>query len=611
MDNLSVSKCVTKVYQAARDGSSDLEHLLIQLKTTEQRKTALETKTKDGSHFVTPLIIAAHNGHLNSVRILLSYKADIEARGTLKIGDEVAEGCTPLWGAAAADHLAVVELLLEQNADVDSKTSTGSTPLRVAAHEGHLDIVRCLVHRGADVNARNNCNEESTHLAVACYHGLFNVDDKIADTCTYLIQQYKVGCTALHDAVKRGHLKIVSELLALGASQLPDDLGLTPLLCACVACSIEMVEHIINRPECTKEQRIDALELLGATIANIECRDTENAFSYMKRGMEMRYEDPAHPLLKKKMEPVEAYQNRKESQTLKELALLEGDDHAIGLEGLIIRERILGPDNLVTLLSIVYRAGVLVASEKHDLSIGLLLRALEKTMNINVVTITTVFLACLTIIFGEMVQKSIFLKPNYIEDAFEKLVAASEKRTEKLKSKNSQEEQEETLYCALCLLMIHTKVKGQNANMTDFLQRFLCLNPRTNDGNTLLHLAPIFLNADQEAADIMMTQSVCKLPCVETMKLILHAGCDVNAVHNEGNTPLHLAVTFKPADPEEVVILSEMLLLLLDIGADPKLPNKNGKTPLDSCETDEARRILSEKRGLSFMNVDVGDVRKV
>ena len=177
--------------------------------------------------------------------------------------------------------------------------------------------------------------------------------------------------------------------MALGASQLPNGLGLTPLLYACDECSIELVEHIINRPECTKEQRIDALELLGATIANNECRDTEKAFSYMKRGMEMRYEDPAHPLLKKKMEPVEAYQNRKESQTLEELAMLEGDDHAIGMEGLIIREGILGPDNLVTLPSIAYRAFVLCESEKHDLCISLLLRGLEKTMNINVVTITT------------------------------------------------------------------------------------------------------------------------------------------------------------------------------------------------------------------------------
>ena len=544
MGNLSVRECVTKVYKAARDGSSDLEKILKRLKTTEQRKTALETKTKDGSHFVTPLIIAAHNGHLNSVKILLGYGAHIDARGTLKIADEVRKGCTPLSAAAAS---------------------------------GHLDVVKLFINEGAFVDLQD-----------------------------------EDGDTALHYAVKGGHLEIVSVLLALGASQLPNNLGLTPLLYACDECFIEMVEHIINRPECTKEQRIDALELLGATIANNGCRDTEKAFSYMKRGMEMRYEDPAHPLLKKKMEPVEAYQNRKESQTLEELALLEGDDHAIGMEGLIIRERILGPDNLATLPNIVDRALFLAESEKYELCIGLLLRGLEKTMNINVVTITTECLEILILLFRRMVQESILLNPNYIEDAFEKLVAASEKRTEKLKSKNSQEEQ--TLYCALCLLMIHTKVKGQNANMTDFLQRFLRLNPRTNDGNTLLHLAvwhetPIFLNADQEAEDTL--QSVCKLPCVETMKLILHAGCDVNAVNTEGNTPLHLAVTFKPADPEEVVILSEMLLLLFEIGADPKLANKNGQTPLHICQTDEARRILSEKSGLSAMNVDVGDVREV
>ena len=92
------------------------------------------------------------------------------------------------------------------------------------------------------------------------------------------------------------------------------------------------------------------------------------------------------------------------------------------------------------------------------------------------------------------------------------------------------------------------------------------------------------------------------------MKLILHAGCDVNAVNTEGNTPLHLAVTFRPNGPEEVVILSKMLLLLLDIGADPKLANKNGQTPLNSCQTDEARRILSEKGRLSARNVDFRDV---
>ena len=594
---------MTEVYRAVRDGSSNLTDLLKRLKN-EQRNTALETKIKDGSHFVTPLIIAAHNGHLNSVNILLRYGADIEARGTLKIENNVIEGCTPLCAAAVTGHLNVVKLLIEHNADVDGRTSTGSTPLRVAAHDGHLDVVRCLVESGADVNARNDY--ESTPLMAACYYGHVSVVTYLINKGAFMDLQAKNGNTALHYAAQRGHLETVSQLLALGASQLPNNQGLTPLLYACDKGSIEMVEYLIKRPECTKEQRIDALELLGATIAIDRPLDTgkAKAFSYMKRGMEERYKDLAHPLLKTKMEPVEAYQNRKESQTLQELALLEGDDLAIGMEGLIIRERILGPDNPAILYDIRLRGAVLADSEEYELCFGLWKRAMEKATNNDVSIIK--YLELYTYVFAEMVQKRKLLRPNFIEDAFELLVAASEKRTEKLQEGHESEEQEETLYYALYLLMIYTKVKVQNANMTDFLQRLLRLNLSCSDGNTLLHLAAWHETPIKEDN----VRGVCKLPCVETMKLILHAGGDVNAVNTEGNTPLHLAVKFKPAEPEEVEILREMLLLLLDIGADPKLENKNGQTPLDSCETDEARRILCEKGKLSTMNVDVGKVRK-
>ena len=604
-DSLSVSECVTHVYQAARDGSSNLTDILKRLKNG-QRKTALETKAKDGSHFVTPLIIAARNGHLNSVKILLKYGAEIETRGTLKIEDEVIEGCTPLWAAATTGHLDVVKLLIERNADVDGRKSTDSTPLRAAAHDGHLDVVRCLVERGADVNARTQY--KATPIMAACDYGHVSIITYLINKGAFVDLQAKSGNTALHYAAQRGHLEVVSQLLSLGASQLPNNQGLTPLLYACDKRSIEIVEYLIKRPECTKEQRIDALELLGATIANETCRnggDTKKAFSYMKRGMEERYEDPAHPLLKKKMEPVEAYQNRKESQTLEELALLEGDAHAIGMEGLLSKERILGSDNPAIRYSIRYRGAVLADSKQYELCLGLWKRAMEKATNNDVSIIGD--LEMYTSTFGEMVEKGILLRPNFIEDAFEILVAVSEKRTEKLREGHGNEELKDMLYYALYLLMIYTKVKVQNANMTDFLQRFLRLNLSCSDGNTLLHLAAWHETPIKEDN----VRSVCKLPCVETMKLILHAGCDVNAVNTEGNTPLHLAVKYKPAEPKDVEILREMLLLLLDIGADPKLENKNGQTPLNSCETDEARMILSEKRGLSAMNVDVGDVSNI
>ena len=70
---------------------------------------------------------------------LLSYRADIEARGTLKIEDKdnpnPIEGCTPLWAAAAAGHLDVRTFLIERNAEIDGRTSTKSTPLRAAGRE--------------------------------------------------------------------------------------------------------------------------------------------------------------------------------------------------------------------------------------------------------------------------------------------------------------------------------------------------------------------------------------------------------------------------------------------------------------------------------------------
>ena len=452
------------------------------------------------------------------------------------------------------------------------------------------------------MNARKY-DDKSTLLMGACYRDHLSVAAYLIDKGAIMDLQDKKGNTALHDAAHRGRLEIVSQLLVLGASQLPNNQGLTPLLYACHYCSIEIVEYLIKRPECTKEKRIDALELLGASIANDGSRDIKKAFSYMKRGMEERYEDLAHPLLKKKTEPVEAYQNRKESQTLEELALLEGDDHAIGMEGLIIRERILGPDNPAVLYNIRYRGFVLAKSGQYELCFGLWQRGMEKSMNNDVSIIKD--LEHYTRVLGKMVQKRKPLRPNFIEDAFELLVAASEKRTEKLQEGSESEEQEKTLYYALYLLMIYTKVKVQNANMTDLLQRFLRLNPCCSDGNTLLHLAAWHETPIKEDN----VRSVFKLPCVETMKLILHAGCNVNAVNTEGNTPLHLAVKFKP-EPEEVEILREMLLLLLHIGADPNLENENGQTPLDSCETDAARMILSERGRLSALNVDVGDVRK-
>lgn len=69
-----------------------------------------------------------------------------------------------------------------------------------------------------------------------------------------------------------------------------------------------MVQNLVKRKECTIKRKIDALELLGASIALWE--NAVEGFSYLKRGMEERFKDPALPVLKQAVSPVKAYQSK-------------------------------------------------------------------------------------------------------------------------------------------------------------------------------------------------------------------------------------------------------------------------------------------------------------
>ena len=193
----SIRGVVTTAYQADRDDGSDLFDLVRYL-SAESRKAALETKIKDGDDLATPLIIAARDGKLDFVKVLLRYEANIEARGTIKIGEEVIEGCTALWIAAANGHFDVVRLLIEQSAEVDGRTSTNSTPLRAAALDGHFDIVRCLVENRADVNARTNFN--STPLMLSCYKGHLDVASYLVKHGANINLHDNKGSSCLHRA---------------------------------------------------------------------------------------------------------------------------------------------------------------------------------------------------------------------------------------------------------------------------------------------------------------------------------------------------------------------------------------------------------------------------
>lgn len=83
---------------------------------------------------VTALNAASSAGHDAVVKLLLDAGADIESTDCC--------GYTPLCNASASGSISTVRLLLSKGANVDHTSCQGFTPLHLAATNGHLELVQ-------------------------------------------------------------------------------------------------------------------------------------------------------------------------------------------------------------------------------------------------------------------------------------------------------------------------------------------------------------------------------------------------------------------------------------------------------------------------------------
>ena len=292
--------------------------------------------------------------------------------------------CTPLMSVTQSCGIyeeQLVTWLVENGADVDLQDKDGLTALHYACKtDNSCEVVSCLIKNGANINACTG--NKVTPLMRAAKKGNSDVVSLLIAHGANVDLQDKDGDTAFHytaceeDSLDKMPMeKTILKLLTAGASCLcKNSHGLTPLLATSNSSNRTSVLFLIKRPEFTKEQRIDALELLGASLSLDHCY--WGGFRYIKHGMEERFTDPFNPILKQQMEPIEAYQNRKENQTLEELALVEGDKKAMIMESLVVKERILGRNNEKLLKSIRCAANYF-GCHQFSLCIGLYRHAMK------------------------------------------------------------------------------------------------------------------------------------------------------------------------------------------------------------------------------------------
>ena len=206
--NATVSGFSGTALQAAAGGG----HLLV-VERLLQQNADVNAESRDWGR--TALQAAAEGGHINVVERLLQQNAKVNAsaddniRSPKDYEDEgirawMRRDSTALQAAAGGGHLAVVERLLRENADVNASAMNGRTALQAAAEGGHVTVVECLLRQKAKPDATNRHGFMAIHLAVRNGH---------LTVIECLLQHDNYSKTILSTAAEGRHLAMTKQLL--------------------------------------------------------------------------------------------------------------------------------------------------------------------------------------------------------------------------------------------------------------------------------------------------------------------------------------------------------------------------------------------------------------
>ena len=198
----------TNLYTASRYGRTEQARILLELGADANIKTDNQQ---------TALHSATSYGHFEVAKLLLQHGAFVLSMN--------GNNATPLHYALSAE---IVQLLLENSADLEAEDVEKFTPLCYAAGRGNIEVVEKLIQSGADIHARNH--DQQTPLHIAAEAGKAEMVEFLIQNGAKINKVEYRDKTPLHLAARHGFPEVVEILLKHGAKKdLRDRWNDTPL----------------------------------------------------------------------------------------------------------------------------------------------------------------------------------------------------------------------------------------------------------------------------------------------------------------------------------------------------------------------------------------------
>ena len=300
----------TALHLCARTGKPDAVRVLL---TNGARVDTIENWRGQ-----TPLMWAAAEGNVDAMKMLIEAGADVNARSTIIAWDRQRTeeprdkwlppgGLTPLLFAARDGKVASVKVLLDAGADINIVDPDRHTSLILALTNGQLDVAALLIERGADVNMEDKVGQTALYAAVDVHTvpasnrpAPRETDDIVSslDVIKMLLAKgakvdaplraqlpYRTkldrggdgalgaGTTPLIRAGKAADVAVIKLLLDKGANaKAATRNGVTAVMMAANVAARE--EDMTGRSK-TQKEIIDAIKLLVAAGADVKGSDTQ------------------------------------------------------------------------------------------------------------------------------------------------------------------------------------------------------------------------------------------------------------------------------------------------------------------------------------------------